>query len=41
MLTGDENECSSEKGRQGGARVKDMVECVISILRPLHYPVNK
>lgn len=30
-----------QKSRQGGARVKDMVECVISILRRLHYPLNK
>lgn len=30
-----------QEGRQGGVGVKDMVECVISILRPLHYPLNK
>lgn len=41
MLTGDENVCGSEKARRGGAGVKDMVECAISILRPLHYPLNK
>lgn len=30
-----------QEGRQGGASVKAMVECVISILRPLNYPLNK
>lgn len=49
VITSYQNDlCSPEtrmnavrEGRQGGVRVKDMVECMISILRPLHYPLNK
>lgn len=41
VITRYQNDLCSPGIRQGAAGVKDTVECVISILCPVNYPLNK